>query len=56
MNYEKKLKLQNMYFPEGGNGNLLDLILLLYQAGRRMKKIYIYRETKTKTSENECFL
>lgn len=41
MNYEKKLKLQNMYFPEGGNGNLLDLILLLYQAGRRMKT-YIY--------------
>lgn len=40
MNYEEKLKLQNMYFPVGGNGNLLDLVcfLLLSHAARKMEK------------------
>lgn len=44
MNDEKKLKLQNMYFSEADNGNLLDLVLFLYHTVKRMKeKIYTGR-------------
>lgn len=40
MNYERKFKLQNTDFLEGGYWNLLDLacFLMLYNAARRMKE------------------